>query len=335
MQSLQDQLLRSLSDGAFHSGQVLASAMGVSRAAIWKHLERLRERGLEIESRRGKGYRLSTPLTPLRLEDIQQALAELRPGVFPHIHLFDSIVSTNGFLLERSRTLAAAHEVSIAEYQVGGKGRSGRTWQSPYGQNIYLSFSWKFQCPPSRLMGLSLLAGMGVYRAVQQIAGSTKELSGLGVKWPNDLLHDGRKLAGVLIEMHGEQDGPCWVVTGIGLNVNMSRSLLARIDQPATSLRDITGTLWDRNRLCAVLLATLAGLYREFEHREWRDYAADWALLDVLRGESVVVRHGKQKTFGVARGVSDTGELLVEQGGNVRRVSSGEVSVRQLAPLLG
>lgn len=323
MTSVRDKLLSALADGEFHSGARLAEALSISRAAVWKNIELLRNLGLPVNSRHGLGYRLAQPLDLLHGEAIQARVNQRHPGLFGGLHRFDSIESTNAFLLQRSRQPLAQQEICLAEHQWGGRGRAGRAWHSPFGLNLYLSFSWRFQQSPASLMGLSLIAGLGVHRALRRAG-----LAGVGLKWPNDLQHQGRKLAGLLIEMHGESQGPCWVVTGIGLNVNMEPSALARIDQPATSLLQMLGSPSDRNPLAVELLCALAEIYAEFSSRGLAGFIDEWAALDVLLGKPVTIQQGAKLIAGLARGIGDNGALLVEIDGRVTPVQSGEVSVR-------
>lgn len=323
MTSVRDKLLTALADGEFHSGARLAKELSVSRAAVWKNIELLRNLGLPVNSRHGLGYRLARPLDLLHGAAIQAQVNLRHPGLYGCLHRFDSIESTNAFLLQRSRQPLAQQEICLAEHQWGGRGRAGRSWHSPFGLNLYLSFSWRFQQPPASLMGLSLIAGLGVQRALQRVG-----LEGIGLKWPNDLQHQGRKLAGLLIEMHGESQGPCWVITGLGLNVNMEQAALDRIGQPATSMLQIRGSASDRNPLVVELLCALAEIYAEFSNRGLSDFIQEWAALDVLLGKKVTIQQGAKLVSGLARGIGDNGALLVEIDGQVTPVQSGEVSVR-------
>lgn len=318
-------LLFALADTAFHSGQKLADQLGVSRATVWKQLEQLREMGVDVISRHGKGYRLPEPLRLLDLGVIRGQMDAFYIDQFSELFLFQSLASTNEFLVKRSRSSVAKQELCLAEHQFGGRGRSGRVWHSPYGKNIYGSFSWRFNQSPASLLGLSLVAGIAMHRALTGLG-----VENLSLKWPNDLLHDGRKLAGVLIEVHGESLGPCWVVTGIGLNVNMSEIALSKIDQPAASVEQITGRCWDKNILVAKLITSLLDAYAEFSDWGWHKFAKEWAKIDYLSGKEVSINQGDRKTLGIARGITGQGELLVEIGGSLLPLNSGEVSVKRL-----
>ena len=182
-------LIRRLADGRFYSGQARADELGISRAGVWKRLNRLGEQlQLEIQAVPGRGYRLAEPLELLDREQILCVLEPKVAGALSDLHLHQRIGSTNSWLMEQAAAGAASGSVCLAEQQTEGRGRRGRTWASPFGANIYLSLLWRFSQAPAQLSGLSLAAGLAVLRALQR-----QGVQGPGLKWPNDLLWNGRR----------------------------------------------------------------------------------------------------------------------------------------------
>ncbi len=258
---IRNRLLQCLSDGQFHSGEVLGATLGISRMAVWKHLRGLREAGLEFDIVRGKGYRLSHPRELLDADVIEKSVnATTRAGLGP-VDVFHELDSTSNWLRERARAGAPSGSVCLAEMQHGGRGRHGRPWVSPFAANLYLSMLWRTEAGPESLGGLSLVAGIGLLRALREIG-----IHQAGLKWPNDVLVDGAKLAGILIDVTGEVGGEATVVLGIGVNVDMPPASARDIDQRWTDLCSLAGTdALSRNRLAAVLLDALFPALDDFE----------------------------------------------------------------------
>lgn len=315
-------LLETLADGEFHSGQQLGSVLGVSRTAVWKHMQRLRRDGAEIECVRGKGYRLLRSMPPLQRDRIVSRLSRPALALLREIEVHDSVTSTNSLALAAGRHGYAC----LAEQQTGGRGRLGRRWVSPRGKNIYLSLVYEFARGAAALEGLSLAVGLAL---VEALAG--EGVDGLELKWPNDLVWRGRKVAGILLELSGDPQGPCQVVAGIGINVHMSAADGAGIDQPWVSLDEVCGGALDRNRLVAVCLNRLAAVLALFELRGFAPLRSRWQSLDYLYGRSVVLSVGERRFTGIARGVDDRGHLLLETPLGMESFSGGEVSARMAA----
>ncbi|MDX1654152.1 MAG: biotin--[acetyl-CoA-carboxylase] ligase, partial [Candidatus Competibacteraceae bacterium] len=244
MQERERRLLEVLGDGRFHSGEELARALGVSRAAVWKHLNSLGRRGLEVHAVRGRGYRLPNPLELLDPEGIRAQLSPSVQGRLAQLEVFDQIDSTNSYLLTRAKAGAPGGSVCLAERQSAGRGRRGRQWISPFAANLYLSVLWRYPDGPALLSGLSLAVGVAMARALEGVG-----VVGVGLKWPNDLLWRDQKLGGILLEFGGESSGPCQVVTGVGLNVTMPKEPALDIDQPWPDLTTVLGLGLSRNRL--------------------------------------------------------------------------------------
>ena len=202
-------LLKCLSDGEFHSGEDLGEMIGVSRAAISKHIKGIQEWGLDIYRVQGKGYKLANQLDMLDQEKLSA------PSPDASLELIPIIGSTNQHLLERTNTLESG-SVCIAEYQAAGRGRRGREWVSPFGANLYLSMYWRLDAGMAAAMGLSLVVGVAVVEALEEMG-----VEGIKLKWPNDLYHNDKKLAGILVELSGQSGGAAHIVIGLGLNLSM------------------------------------------------------------------------------------------------------------------
>jgi len=316
-------LLRLLADGRFHSGEALGSVLGLSRASVWKLARSLPDLGIEVFAVPGKGYRLASAFEPLEPSRIDAALEpEARP-LLGAVAVLESVDSTNGYLHEQAAADLPSGSACLAEHQAGGRGRRGRHWVSPFGANLYVSLLWRFNLAPAALGPLSVALGVVV---AQTLAASGA--SGLGLKWPNDVLWQGRKLAGVLTEVAGEATGPSRVVVGIGVNVNMPEVAAAAIDQPWVDLKTILGAPVDRNPVAARLLSGLARGLDRFAREGFDPLRPEWDRLDLARGQRVVVTTGEGAVEGDCRGLDESGALLVAVAGNTRRYLSGEVSLR-------
>lgn len=289
-------------------------------------MQALQQAGLEIYSVRGKGYRLAHPFEMLDAETILAAVGEEARGKLHRLEVHHEIESTNAHLLTIAKQSDASAHACIAERQRAGRGRRGRQWVSPLGGNLYLSLLWRFQNGAGSLGGLSLAVAVAVMRALREIG-----LQSAGLKWPNDILVDGRKLAGILLELAGEAAGPCSVVVGLGLNVHGQSAEMATVDQPWTDLTSVLGHSVPRNVLAAQLLHHLINVLSEFETQGLTPFLGEWAAWDVLAGNEVTLYLPAGEVRGVARGVDENGALLLANDGKLHRYHSGEVSAR-IAP---
>lgn len=329
MKPLTHHVLRLLADGDFHSGEVLARTLGVSRASVWQAVRGLDALGLEVYKVRGRGYRLCEPLRLLDAAAVTRDLgcAALRFA----LEVLDEVESTNTHAMQRAIAGAPAGTVIAAESQPGGRGRQGRAWHSAVGGALTFSLVWRFAQGAGFLSGLSLGVGVALVRALEKLG-----VEGAALKWPNDVLWQGRKLAGILIEMQGDALGPGIAVIGVGLNVRLTAATRLRIDQPATDLATACGAVPDRNRVLAVLLIELGGMLDEFARAGFAPLRAEWQRRHAYRNRPVaLVLPDARRESGVARGVSEDGALLVETRAGMRRFHSGEVSLRRATRLTG
>lgn len=313
------QLLRQLAPGNTVSGEALADQLGVTRAAVWKQIAALRALGLPIEARTGAGYRLPWPL---ELLDAPSLAAELSASSAP-VHLHWELDSTQD---ELARLLPHAPDltVALAEHQRQGRGRRSQAWLDAPGLSLCLSCLKHFAPGPGALSGLSVAMGVCVVQALQSLG-----VSGLGLKWPNDVMSAQGKLAGILIEVNGEYDGPCVARVGVGLNLRLPPGLAGAVDQPVADLATLCqGTLPGRNTLAARLIEHLrAGLLR-FEQHGLPPFAREFAHLDWLRDKPVNVHGPQGLRAGTARGMDARGALRVDLAGQITVIHSDKVSLR-------
>lgn len=317
-------LLQVLADGEFHSGEALGAILGVSRTAVWKQLKKLQQFGLSAESVKGKGYRLPGGLNLLDERLIKEQLDPVVVRQLSSLIISQVIDSTNTQSMARIRQgLARCGDVLVSEQQTAGRGRRGRQWQSPYAANLYFSLVWEFAGGVAALEGLSLTVGVAVAEALASLGAQEIQL-----KWPNDVLCNGRKLAGVLLEMSGEADGPCSVVIGIGLNVKMRAEMAAAIDQPWTDLATIMTGAPERNRVLAALLNALIPHLQQFQEKGFAATRQRWQALDAFYQREVTVSQGDKLVLGKAAGVDESGAILIETGLGLQAFNGGEISLR-------
>jgi len=304
------------------TGVELAERLGVSRAAVWKRIEHLRQQGLAIEAVEHQGYALPQPTPLLDAGKILEAMPVAQRRLIAGLHVDFETEST-----QRKALLHTAPEqgieVWLAECQSAGQGRRGKLWQSPPLSNIYCSLNRRFACSIAALSGFSLAAAVMLAEALQAFSADR-----FSVKWPNDIWLDGRKCAGLLIQVRGEAGGPCDVTVGFGVNVLMSEQAGRGIDQPWTALARHGGQVLDRNLILAKLLDDMLAGFERYESTGLPGFIAPWRMLDGLNGKAVRVTTGASQVEGVARGIDAEGALLVERGGEILRCHSGEVSVR-------
>ncbi|SQI29726.1 Bifunctional protein BirA [Serratia plymuthica] len=300
-----------LADGSFHSGEHLGEYLGMSRAAINKHIQTIREWGLDVFTVPGKGYSLPAPIQLLDSKRILGQLADKR------VTVLSVVDSTNQYLLDRITELQSG-DACVAEYQQAGRGRRGRQWISPFGANLYLSMFWRLEQGPAAAMGLSLVIGIVMAEVLQRLGAEE-----VRVKWPNDLYLNDRKLAGILVELTGKTGDAAQLVMGAGINLAMRESNANAINQGWINLQE-AGISIDRNELAATLLNELRQSLQQFEIDGLVPFISRWRALDNFIDRPVKLLIGEQQLFGIARGIDQQGALLLEQNGAIKPFIGGK-----------
>lgn len=321
-------VLAALADGVAVSGGELGARLGLTRAAVWKQVARLRGLGLEVDAQPGAGYRLAAPFDRLDGAAIHAALPPaLRARMAPPASHWQ-LDSTSSELLRRASAGAPDLACCLAEVQNAGRGRRGREWRMPLGGGLAMSLLKRFDRGMAALAGLSLVVGIAACEALGDAG-----IAGVGLKWPNDLVAADAKLGGILVELGGDALGPCHAVIGIGLNLRLGDALIAAIDQPCTDLARLAGAAPARNALAARLLARLVPALERFERDGFAPFASAFAGFDALRGRPVrVIRAGDAGARdGIACGVDARGALRMRFDDGERSIDSGELSVRARA----
>lgn len=308
-------LVNILSDGEFHSGEQIGTQLGMSRTAVNKHMQTLRDWGLDVFTIPGKGYSLPAAIELLDEQTINALLPEGRVTVLPVVD------STNQYLMDRIEQLHSG-DTCVAEYQQAGRGRRGRQWFSPFGSNLYLSMYWRLEQGPAAAIGLSLVIGIVMAEVLNQL-GSTD----IKVKWPNDLYLKDRKLAGILVELTGKTGEAANVVIGAGINLSMRDPDSSVVNQQWANLTEEKSDI-SRNQIVASLVSTLHKTLVEFETQGLAPFISRWRKLDNFLNRPVKLLIGEQDIYGIARGIDQQGALLLEQDGVLKAYIGGEISLR-------
>lgn len=327
MNTLTFPILRLLSDGKFHSGEALAQHFNVTRTTIWSAIQHAQHLGIEVFSVRGRGYKLPKAIDFLNQDEVLRAIGEQRAWF--NLQILDEVASTNTYLMQQSAKGAAHVSCVAAHLQTNGKGRRGRTWVSHLGASLTFSLLWRFQCGAAALSGLSLAVGVALIRALNSLGVNNVQL-----KWPNDVLvlddiKQGKKLAGILIELQGDMDGPSAAVIGIGINLNLTESGLKNIDQPAIDLAHVSATPIAKSTLLGVLLKHLADALRQFESEGFTALRDEWTRHHAYHQQPVrMLMPDSREVHGVVNNVAEDGILLVDTALGLQRFSAGEISLR-------
>lgn len=322
MNALTFPILRLLTDGKFHSGEAIALQFKVSRATVWNALQHAQTLGVEVFSVRGRGYKLPQAVTLLDEQAILSAIGEPRAWFKLEVH--DHLESTNTYLMKKLSSGQAHASCVAANFQTNGRGRRGRSWQAGLGASLTFSLLWRFQCGASALSGLSLAVGVALVRTLHSFGISQAQL-----KWPNDVLIGREKLAGILIELQGDMEGPSNAVIGVGINLNLPASLKLQIDQPVTDLASIAPQTINPNELLGVLLKHLAEVLSNFEQQGFARVRPEWIEHHAYHQQPVKMLHPDgRETIGTVIDVADDGILLVRTAQGDQRFSSGEISLR-------
>jgi len=317
-----------LQDGNTHSGVELGSALGVTRSAVGKQISKLKEMGFQINCIKGSGYRLLIPFEQLDAQKITRHFVDAPAGFSPPVDVVWSTTSTNDYVMSaiRDGRITESGFVCLAEYQSAGRGRRGKSWVSPLGGGLCLSFAWRFERGAESLEGLSLSVAI----AVVEVLENDFLIKNLKIKWPNDIFLDDKKLGGILIDVMGEAGGPCWVVVGVGLNVRNTQSVMYTVDQPWVDLYSGAGAVVPRNILAAKIITKIAKKIIAHERDGFSITNKEWSKYDAFFEKKVVVKMSESDIFyGVSRGISTSGGLIVDVDGVQKTIKSGEVSLRR------
>ncbi|OGT36493.1 MAG: biotin--[acetyl-CoA-carboxylase] ligase [Gammaproteobacteria bacterium RIFCSPHIGHO2_12_FULL_37_14] len=306
-----------LNKSGYHNGISLGRDLGISRAAVCKLIQKLKDYDIQIDSVKKKGYALLEPLILLDRIKIQEYLMTTDIT----IDLFERLSSTNDYLklLDHSGN----PRICLAEQQTHGRGRLARRWHSPFAQNIYFSCIYYFEKDISELAGLSLIVSLAVVTMLKHF-----QLSDVQIKWPNDVFYNGQKLSGSLIEIEAETHGICRAIIGIGININMLNDQGGNISQEWTSMRIITKQYMDRNKICALLIDTLFAYLKKFSTHGLSIFQHEWQSVDLLFNKIVNLKNGTQDYTGRVTGINHLGNLLLEiRHGTIKAFSSGDTSI--------
>ncbi len=321
MSNLTFPILNLLADGQFHSGEVLAQRFKVTRATIWNAIQHAESLGVEVFSVRGRGYKLPQAIELLDKNLVLAAIGEQRAWF--NLQILDEVTSTNTYLMQQK---GSAHATCVAAHmQTHGKGRRGRTWVSQLGASLTFSLLWRFQCGAAALSGLSLAVGVALMRALNAL-----DVNDAQLKWPNDVLVDGKKLAGILIELQGDLEGPSAAVIGVGINLNLPKNVLDSIDQPAIDLVNTRHKPINQNELLGLLLKHLADVLSSFETQGFIGLREEWLSYHAYENKPVrMLLPNGTDMHGIVKGVADDGILLVQTSLGLQRFSAGEISLRK------
>jgi BirA family biotin operon repressor/biotin-[acetyl-CoA-carboxylase] ligase len=312
-------LLKLLGDGRFHSGQDLGDGLGVSRSAVWKQLQQMEaEFNIKVHKVRGRGYKLETPISFL---DADEITASMGPVSDWPVIVHDSLGSTNATAVKLIGEQVPAPFIVLAERQTAGRGRRGRKWISPFGENIYYSLTLRIDGGMRQVEGLSLLVGLAVLKTLRAVG-----VQQAGLKWPNDVLVGQRKIAGILLELIGDPADVCHVIIGVGINVNMTDA--AEVDQFWTSVRLETGVHVSRNRLVGELSSNIQAYLVEHQLQGFGAFRAEWENNHLWQGRAVDLLTGADAVQGTVLGIDAQGALRLQVGSEEKVFSGGELSLR-------
>lgn len=322
MRPLTARVLKLLADGEFHSGEALACTLEKSRGSIWNSIRELEALGLDVYKVPGRGYRFARPMSLLAESEIRKHLGPLAPRFSLEVN--PTVDSTSTRLLERAVQGAPTATVLAAEWQSGGRGRLGRAWHGAIGGSLAFSMLWRFARGAAALSGLSLATGVAVARGLDALGATAIEL-----KWPNDVLWRGHKVAGILIELQGDALGPTAAVIGVGINVRLTQADHGRIGQPAADLETICGCELDRNAVLARVLVELYPTLEAFGREGFDPVRRDWQRRHAHQDQLVTLMlPGGARIKGHARGVGNDGALILETRAGLERHHSGEITLR-------
>ena len=308
--------------GQYVSGEDISLKLGISRTAVWKHMQALKNNGYQIESHPRLGYFFHQAPDRLLPAEICAKLSTQILG--SEIHYFTEVDSTNNVAKEKAAAGCKEGTIVVAETQNGGKGRLARGWYSPLGKGVWLSVVLRPKFLPQEAPKCTMLAAVAVNKAIEKTIGFS-----CGIKWPNDILFQGKKLVGILTEMSAEMDAVNYIVIGIGINVNISQEdLPAEVREIATSLSMIAGHPVSRLNLVVNLLSQLEDLYHVAQNQGFGPILEEWRKQTVTLGQMVNVSGIDRQFSGKALDIDRDGALLVETEAGIEKVLAGDVSIR-------
>ena len=300
-------LIGTLNDGQFHSGESLGKGLKLTRAAIWKIIQKAEQLDIPIESVVGTGYKLKKPISLLDEAHILDALAKTTSQQIQALECFDQIDSTHHYLLNTLQKKQSGYRVCLAEYQTGGTGRYGRKWHSPFGQHIALSLVGTINRELSELSGLSLAIACALIKALNVMGFNAP----FQLKWPNDILVEHKKLAGILVSLKGDSHGQSQCVVSIGMNANILNRKIS-IDQPWVDLAQLNDKPIDRNHISARLIEEIIDTIALFEQAGFLPCKALWQKHDCLLGQPISLKVANKIIHGTGQGVDDQGHFLLK-----------------------
>ena len=314
-------LVTVLADGEFHSGQDIADKLNVSRTAIWKLINRLKEWDIEFYSVRGKGYKIPGGLSLIKQDYLDNHLVG-RLKLFNQIEVKPTIDSTSSYLARKWNECPNVSRICISEHQTEGRGRKGQKWISPFGANLYFSLGLGLPIGLSALGGLSIAVGLTLTKQLNEL--SNQKIS---LKWPNDLLVSGRKLAGILVEASGDTNDKSFLNIGIGINWDMS-SAQTGIDQPWINLKEILQTSMSRNQLLVSIIKALDSGLALYLNNGFDSFYEDWPKYSAFHGKPIVIYTHTNAIQGQEIGIDKSGAIRIMTQEGEKSFFSGEVSLR-------
>jgi len=315
-------IIQFLNQSGAVSGADIGHSLGISRVAVQKKIQSLIENGLPLTASPGVGYRLEEGVVLLDADRIKSLFIPTVAEKVRSVEVMQSIESTNSYLLGQNFSDNGSR-VCMAESQTSGRGRRGNDWLSTPYQNIMLSVSWSFDHWPSTITGLGLAVGLVVTEYLVSHHGVDAK-----IKWPNDILVNDKKLAGILVDVAGESSGACNVVIGLGLNVNQA-NWSTEVGYDWVDLNSL-GVNVDRNVFAADLISILVAMLSSFEGAGFGPLTSRWNSLSSYAGRKVSVSLGADSFLGKMQGVDESGALLIAVDGKVRRIEDSAASIRMV-----
>ncbi|WP_295624183.1 biotin--[acetyl-CoA-carboxylase] ligase [uncultured Nitrosomonas sp.] len=321
-------LLVLLNDGMHHSASSLAKHLKCSLTSIYFLVYQLKNYSVDVVDIDGNIIRMNKPIVWLNTELIIK-YTSVSSKKFD-LRLFDIVDSTNNYLLnqlKRKALIKGTVSVVATEFQTSGRGREGRIWQCGFGNGLMFSMCWRFDKGVSHLSGLSLVTGIAILRVLKSYS-----IQNINIKWPNDILCNNHKLAGILIEIRGEICGPSYAVIGIGINFNLSESIKPSIDQKAIDLSEVTSNLIDRNQVFGELLLELHNILKDFNYYGFVYFKKEWISYHSYEGCEVdlIFPNGLSIT-GIVDGIADNGAICLLTPEGKKSFNVGNISVRSRA----